>query len=109
MCIQTCLGGLSPADFYKYAVTGIYPFSEYFGVTPDITETEQIRRRQLQKRLEMLAKKSDKARKERKTEKDRYGGSGGGVAADAAMDPEKRVAHDIALLERYLKWEQSNQ
>ena len=105
VCIQTCLGGLCPADFYKYAVTGIYPFSEYFGVTPDITETEQIRRRQLQKRLEMLAKKSDKARKERKTEKDRYGGSGGGVAADAAMDPEERVAHDIALLERYLKWE----
>lgn len=33
-----------------------------------------------------------------KTEQELYGGSEGGVAADAAMDPEMRVEHDIAIL-----------
>ena len=105
--IQTCLGGLSPADFYKYAVTGIYPFSEYFGVTPDITATEEIRRRQLQQRLKKQAEKALKERQNHKTEQELYGGSGGGVDPDAAEDPRKRVSKDIALLKRHLKWEQS--
>ena len=56
--VQTCLGGLTPENFYKYAVTGIYPFSDYFGVKPDITKTEDILKKQLQQRLEQQAKKA---------------------------------------------------
>jgi len=104
--IQTCLGGLTPANFYKYAVTGIYPFSKYFVVTPDITATKDILRKQLQLRLEKLAEKALKERQNRQTEQELYGGSGGGVASKATMDPLKRVSNDIALLQRNLKWEQ---
>jgi hypothetical protein len=57
-------------------IAGIYPFSEYFGVMPDITETEVIRRRQLQQRLEKLVKKKYENRKKCKIEQERYGGSG---------------------------------
>lgn len=65
--VQTCLGGLTPENFYKYAVTGIYPFSDYFGVKPDITKTEDILKKQLQQRLEQQAKKALKKGKITKT------------------------------------------
>ena len=99
-------GMLSGLNNLKVYTVFDEPFSEYFGVTPDITATEEIRRRQLQQRLKKQAEKALKERQNHKTEQELYGGSGGGVDPDAAEDPRKRVSKDIALLRRHLKWEQ---
>ena len=107
--VQMCLGGLSPENFYRYAVTGIYPFSDYFGVLPEIVTTEEIQNKLLRQRLVNRAAAAMQRRKGIRAEIDRetLGGSGGGVAHDTEYDPVKRVLNDINLLELQKGWEQA--
>ena len=72
--VQMGLAGLTPNDFYKYAVTGIYPFSEYYGVKPDISNTEDILRKIIENRNAESERRKIKRRE--KQERDLMNGCG---------------------------------
>ena len=105
--VQMCLGGLSPENFYRYAVTGIYPFSDYFGVVPEIGTTEEIQNKLLRQRLEKSVAAALQSRSGNSIDQYLLGGSGGGIEPDTEYDPVKRVTNDINLLELQKKWEQT--
>ena len=56
------LAGLTPAEYYIYVTTGIYPCDDYYGVKPDemMTVSELVKQR-----MEIAAKKEAKRRERR--------------------------------------------
>ena len=70
--VQMDLAGLTPNNFYKYAVTGIYPFAEYYGVKPDISDTEDILRKIVENRKAESERR--KAKRRERQERDQMNG-----------------------------------
>lgn len=99
---QYGLAGLTPAEFYLYATTGIYPCDSYFGVKPEgmmtVEELVQVRmetaRKHEQKKREQAAAKREEKRKEQsKAEKPES-------EMTRILPPEIRVARDIRVLKQ---------
>lgn len=90
---QYDLAGLTPAEFYKYVTTGVYPCSEYFGVDSKRLNTldELIACRKQES--EKLAQKA----RERAARDKQEGLSGAG------KDPIAVIKRDIRILEKKLE------
>ena len=87
---QYDLAGLTPAEFYRYVTTGVYPCNEYFGVNSELLNTldDLIARRKQES--------EEKARKAReKTAHDKASGLTG-----EGKDPVAVVKRDIRILEK---------
>ena len=92
---QYDLAGLTPAEFYKYVTTGVYPCDEYFGVNSERLNT-------LDDLIACRKKEADeKARKAReKAVQERENGETG-----EGKDPVAVVKRDIRILEKQQeKW-----
>ena len=70
--VQMDLAGLTPNNFYKYSVTGIYPFPTYYGVKPDISNTEDILRKIIENRKAESERR--KAKRRERQERDQMNG-----------------------------------
>ena len=63
---QYSLAGLTPAEFYIYSTTGIYPLDNYFGVTSrELMSVSKLVEARLNKAREKVAKAREAARKKR--------------------------------------------
>lgn len=63
---QYSLAGLTPAEFYIYSTTGIYPLDNYFGVTSrELMSVSKLVEARLNKAREKAAKAREAARKKR--------------------------------------------
>ena len=87
---QYDLAGLTPAEFYKYVTTGVYPCSEYFGVDSALLNTldDLIARRKQEAEAKAL-----KARE--KAARDKADGP-----EEDGKDPVAVVKRDIRILEK---------
>ena len=82
------LAGLTPAEYYIYVTTGIYPCDDYYGVKPDemLTVSELVKQR-----MEHAAAKEAKRRERRAVNKARrddgeiHGSAYGRVTTDKAL------------------------
>jgi transposase InsO family protein len=94
---QYDLAALTPAEFYQYATTGIYPLDNYFGVPASVMMTngdlKKVRRRYA----------DDEAKKRRKTAARKREGK-------RLIDPLRIINRDQKLLDRFIrKWEESKE
>ena len=92
---QYDLAALTPAEFYQYATTGIYPLDSYFGVPASMMMTngdlKKVRRRYA----------DDEAKKRRETAAKKR-------AENRMIDPLRIIHRDRNLLDRFIgKWEES--
>jgi transposase InsO family protein len=94
---QYDLAALTPAEFYQYATTGIYPLDNYFGVPASVMMTngdlKKVRRRYA----------DDEAKKRRETAARKREGK-------RLIDPLRIINRDQKLLDRFIrKWEESKE
>ena len=91
---QNDLAGLTPAEYYIYATTGVYPCEDYYGVKPSgmMTVAEYVK-----KRLEMAEKKEERRREQNRRRKEQKEDDG-----RMTCPPQIRVAKDLAVLERLI-------
>ena len=94
---QYDLAALTPAEFYQYATTGIYPLDNYFGVPASVMMTngdlKKLRRRYA----------DDEAKKRRETAARKREGK-------RLIDPLRIINRDQKLLDRFIrKWEESKE
>jgi len=87
------LAGLTPDEFYPYAVTGIYPLEHYFGVPASemmaVGDISKVRRAYANEEASRRREVSAKRREERRL-----------------VDPEKIIKRDQSLLGRMIvEWE----
>ncbi len=92
---QYDLAGLTPAEFYQYATTGIYPLDNYFGVPASTMMTggdlKKVRRRYADEEAAKRRAQSTKKREERRL-----------------INPEKIIQRDQKLLQSVIeKWSQT--
>ena len=94
---QYDLAALTPAEFYQYATSGVYPLESYFGVPASLMMTggdlEKVRRRyaddEAKKRRESAARKREGRR---------------------LIDPLRIIRRDQNLLDKLIrKWEESKE
>ena len=94
---QYDLAALTPAEFYQYATTGIYPLDSYFGVPASVMMTngdlKKVRRRYA----------DDEAKKRRKAAVRKREGK-------RLVDPLRIIRRDQGLLDKFIrKWEEAKE
>ena len=90
---QYDLAGLTPAEFYKYVITGIYPCSEYFGVDNKRLNTlDELIARRMEESEEIARKARERAAR------DKAEGLTG-----AGTNPVSVIKRDIRILEKKLQ------
>jgi len=92
---QNDLAGLTPAEYYIYVTTGVYPCEDYYGVKPAemMTIGEYVK-----KRMEVAAKKEEKRREQARRRKEHKEDDG-----RMTCPPEIRAAKDLAVLKRLIE------
>lgn len=92
---QYDLAGLTPAEYYIYVTTGIYPCEDYYGVKPSAMMTigEYVK-----KRMEMAALKEKKRRRQARSKKERKEDDG-----RMSCPPDIRVEKDLQVLRRLIR------
>lgn len=91
---QNDLAGLTPAEYYIYATTGIYPCDDYYGVKPSgmMTVGEYVK-----KRLELAEKKEERRREQNRRRKEQKEDDG-----RMTCPPQIRAAKDLEVLKRLI-------
>ena len=91
---QNCLAGLTPAEYYIYATTGVYPCEDYYGVKPSdmMTMGEYVK-----KRMEMAAEKEEKRRGRNQRRKEHKEDDG-----KMTCPPDVRAAKDLTVLKHLI-------
>lgn len=94
---QYDLAALTPAEFYQYATTGIYPLDSYFGVPASVMMTngdlKKVRRRYADDEAERRREAAERKREGRRL-----------------IDPLRIIRRDQNLLDRLIcKWEESKE
>lgn len=92
---QNDLAGLTPAEYYIYVTTGVYPCEDYYGVKPSemMTIGEYVK-----KRLEMAARKEEKRREQIRRRKEQKEDDG-----RMTCPPEIRAAKDLTVLRHLIE------
>ena len=98
---QNGLAGLTPAEYYIYVTTGVYPCEDYYGVKPDemMTVGDLVK-----KRMEEAAVKEEKRRKKYAEKKchDRDNEDKKEDDGRLTCPPEIRTARDVTVLRRLI-------
>ena len=94
---QYDLAALTPAEFYQYATTGIYPLDSYFGVPASVMMTngdlKKVRRRYADDEAKRRREAAERKREGRRL-----------------IDPLRIIRRDQSLLDRLIgKWEESKE
>ena len=92
---QNDLAGLTPAEYYIYVTTGVYPCEDYYGVKP--SEMMAIGE-YVKKRMEVAAKKEEKRREQIRRRKEQKEDDG-----RMTCPPEVRAAKDLVVLKRLIE------
>ena len=93
---QLELGGLCPSEFYDYAITGVYPMEEYFGVNAkDLLSLKDLRRVK-ERFADEEAKRRREAYATQKLEACKSAPLG-------MVNPAERIEKDQKLVEKRLK------
>lgn len=92
---QNGLAGLTPAEYYIYVTTGVYPCDDYYGVKPSgmMTIGEYVR-----KRMDEAAGKEERRREQARRRKEQKEDDG-----SMACPPEIRAAKDLDVLRRLVE------
>ena len=89
---QYNLAGLTPAEYYLYVTTGIYPCDEYYGVKAE----EMLTIGELMEKRKETAAKKEKRRRERNEKKKEDDGR-------MTCPPAVRVGKDLQVLKRLVR------
>lgn len=92
---QNDLAGLTPAEYYIYVTTGVYPCEDYYGVKPSEMMTVGA---YVKMRRERAAKKEKKRREHLRRRKEQKEDDG-----RMTCPPELRVSKDLAVLKRLIE------